>query len=297
MMCVVSQSKLGDVAQLRGDLAGALALQEAGLAVLRQFGGRVSRAVTMCGAIWGLRWTGWAICASWRVIRAVHLWCYNEAMALRQALLARLPERDDLLGDLAISLDKIGDVFLALDDPQAALLRFKAEVALLEKLVAQDAGQIKWQSDLAMGYAKLVNARAALGEPCAGGRALHQSAGGAADPDGAGPCEWWSGSAASPFAQSRLGDVALMPGDPVRAQGLLQQSYAIAQKLAARDPGNVETQMNLVASLVRIAIYDDDPKPRQREALAILKALQAEGRLDPGRADWIGLIEAQLAAP
>lgn len=82
-----------------------------------------------------------------------------------------------------------------------------------------------------------------------------------------------------------------------RAQDLVRQSYAIAQRLAAADPGNVENQMSLVASLVRVSIYDDDPKPRQREALAVLKALQAQGRLDPGRADWIGLIEAQLAAP
>ena len=43
-------------------------------------------------------------------------------------------------GDLATSLDKIGDVFLALADPKAALRRFKTEVALLEKLVAKEGG-------------------------------------------------------------------------------------------------------------------------------------------------------------
>jgi len=52
----------------------------------------------------------------------------------------------------------------------------------------------------------------------------------------------------------------------------------------ALDPANVENQLGLVASLVRVAIYEDDPKPHQRAALAIPKDLQAQGRLDPGRA-------------
>ena len=61
-------------------------------------------------------------------------------MELRQALLGRLPAWDDLQGDIATSLDKIGDVFLALADLKAALRRFKTEVALLEKLVAKEGG-------------------------------------------------------------------------------------------------------------------------------------------------------------
>ena len=51
MMCSSRNAKLGDVAQMRGNLAEALQLQEAGQAVVRAWW-RIFPNATICAAIW-----------------------------------------------------------------------------------------------------------------------------------------------------------------------------------------------------------------------------------------------------
>ncbi len=221
---------------------------------------------------------------------------FKAEVALLEKLVAKDAGQTKWQSDLAMGYAKLGEARYALGAPAEAVALYTRSLEVRVNLAALDPENGDWQRSVAVAQSRLgdfafkakafaeaerrfnaalkISKALAEAEP---GNALHQQ-------DLAGSLD-------------RLGDVALMLGDPGRARDLVRQSYAISAEMAARDPGNVEYQFNLVASLVRVSIYEDDPKPRQREALAILKTLQAEGRLDPGRAGWIGVIEAQLAVP
>ncbi|WP_054008570.1 caspase family protein [Cypionkella psychrotolerans] len=221
---------------------------------------------------------------------------FKAEIALLEALVAKDAGQTKWQNDLAMGYLKLGDARAALGARDEAAQLYAKALKVREKLAALDPANADWQRSVALAQARLgdlafkaadfTEAERRFTAAFAISQALAK-----ADPGNVNRQQ----DLASDL--DRLGDVALMRGDPVRAQNLVQRSYAITAEMAARDPGNVENQMNLVASLVRMAVYDDDTRPRQREALAVLKALQAEGRLDPGRAHWIGLIEAQLAAP
>ena len=62
------------------------------------------------------------------------------------------------------------------------------------------------------------------------------------------------------------------------------------------DPGDAEAQRDLVVSLTKVAQVSAEPAPHYYEALAILKALNAEGRLSPEQEGWIGWVENQIAS-
>mgnify|MGYP003606598362 CR=1 FL=1 len=221
---------------------------------------------------------------------------FKAEVALLENLVAKDPGQTKWQSDLGMGYVKLGDARAAMAAPGEAADFYAKALEVRLKLAALDPANADWQRSVALAQARLgglafnrqdfAEAERRYSAAQAISRALAE-----ADPGNA--------SRQQDLASDldRLGDVALMQGDPQRARNLVQQSYAIAAEMAARDPGNVENQLGLVASLVRVALYEDDPKLRLREALAILKTLQAEGRLDPGRAGWIGVIEAQLAAP
>ena len=58
---------------------------------------------------------------------------------------------------------------------------------------------------------------------------------------------------------------------------------------------NTQWQIDLVQALAKLAVAGDDPVARWGEALAILKRLEAEGRLTPAQQKWIAQVEAALA--
>ena len=95
---------------------------------------------------------------------------------------------------------------------------------------------------------------------------------------------------------NKIGDVKLQAGDRAGALAAFEEGLAIARKLAEADPGNAEAQTDLVVSLTRIAGVSDDPQPLYAEALAILEALDADGRLSMEQREWIGWVNDQLAA-
>lgn len=221
---------------------------------------------------------------------------FRAEVALLQDLVAKAADNSKWQSDLALGYVKLGDAEQALGDPAAAEGFYQKALTLRLALVALDPANADWQRSVALAQARLGDLAFKAQDFTTAARWFGQARDisarlAAADPGNANRQQ----DLASDL--DRLGDTALMQGDVAAAAALVRQSYAIAQTMAARDPGNAEAQLALVASLVRVAIYEADPKPRQREALALLKALQAEGRLDPGRAGWIGVIEAQLAQP
>ena len=221
---------------------------------------------------------------------------FKAEVAVLEKLVAKDAGQTKWQSDLAMGYAKLGEARAALGMPDEAVQLYTKSLEVRQRLAALDPANGDWQRSVALVQSRLgdfafkakdfAEAKGRFEAALKISKALTE-----AEPGNALRQQDLAGTL------DRLGDVTLMLGDPVRARDLVRQSYAISSEMAARDPGNVEYQLNLVASLVRVSIYEDDPKLRQREALAVLKALQAEGRLDPGRAGWIGLIEAQLAAP
>ena len=65
-----------------------------------------------------------------------------------------------------------------------------------------------------------------------------------------------------------------------------RDSLAIAERLAAGDPGNAEWQRDLVASHYQLALAGGDAREHLTRALGIALAMQANGILAPADA-WI----------
>jgi hypothetical protein len=74
-----------------------------------------------------------------------------------------------------------------------------------------------------------------------------------------------------------------------------REALEIVRVLAAKDVHNTQLQLDIVASLWRLALVDDDASVRWREALAILQGLRALERLAPAQLGWIDTIETELA--
>lgn len=221
---------------------------------------------------------------------------FKAEIAILEKLVAKDPGQTRWPNDLGMGYVKAGDAYAALADASKAKSFYVKALTLREKLAAQDPANTDWQRSVALTQSRLgrlafkaqdfaeAKRRYTAAEAISRRLAAEASHNASRQQDWATDLDY-------------LGDVALMQGDAEAAHSFARQSYAIVSAMVASDPANVENQMALVSSLVRIAMYEDDPKQMQRQALAILKGLQAEGRLDPGRADWIGIIEGQLQKP
>jgi len=94
---------------------------------------------------------------------------------------------------------------------------------------------------------------------------------------------------------NKVGDAKLKAGDRAGALASYQQALAIARDLA-KDFGNAQAQIDLVITLAKCAAAGGDLKALTIEALAILKDLDAGGRLTDLQKGWIPIMENQLKA-
>jgi tetratricopeptide (TPR) repeat protein len=92
-----------------------------------------------------------------------------------------------------------------------------------------------------------------------------------------------------------VGDAKMQAGDRAGALAAYEEGLKIARELA-KDKGNAQAQTDLVVSLTKVAQVSPDPGPLYREALAILEALEKEGRLSKVQQGWIGWVKGKLAA-
>ena len=94
-----------------------------------------------------------------------------------------------------------------------------------------------------------------------------------------------------------LGDVRVAQGDRAGALQAYEQSRAIRDKLAARDPANAEWQRDLIVSNVKLAEVAEEAskaKRHYRAALDVAVALRDAGRLAPVDAWMVEDLEARL---
>jgi hypothetical protein len=104
-------------------------------------------------------------------------------------------------------------------------------------------------------------------------------------------------------AGEKLGDVRQAQGDLAGALAAYVADLAIAERLAALDPGNPGWQRDLIVSHWRIAAVLEELPERRGEvathwgkALAVARELAGSGRLAPVDAYFVETLERRLAA-
>jgi tetratricopeptide (TPR) repeat protein len=137
-----------------GDLAGALAVYEEGLANARKLA-----AADAGNASWqrdlsvALNKIGDVRLAARD--RPSALAAYEESLAIGRKLAADDPRNAPAQRDVSVSLNRIGDVRLAGGDRNGSLTAFQESLAIRRKLAAADPGNAEWQGDLVVSLVKV----------------------------------------------------------------------------------------------------------------------------------------------
>lgn len=219
---------------------------------------------------------------------------YRQVTGAFARLVADDPQNATLRDHQALALKKLAQALSATGTPDEGRAAMVEVVTMSRDLAARDPGNLDWQAGLARALGAsghealqaedLPAAEADLSEALALVRALV-----AADPGNQ------TFAADLTIALDRMGDLAFRRMDFTAAEAHYRESFALTDELADAQPASVEAQVNRVAGLVRIAIFDPDPKVKLNEALARLEALKAEGRLDMAHFAWIAMVRQMLA--
>jgi hypothetical protein len=103
-------------------------------------------------------------------------------------------------------------------------------------------------------------------------------------------------------AGNKLGNVRQAQGDLAGALAAYEAARAIAERLAASDPGNAEWQRDLIVSNVKLAETraasgdGQGAAAHYRQALAVSHELAGSGRLAPTDAWMVEDLERRLTA-
>jgi tetratricopeptide (TPR) repeat protein len=219
---------------------------------------------------------------------------YRKGLAIAERLAAADPGNRRRQRDLSISLDKIGDALAAFGRHAEALAAFRRGFAISAALAAADEKNAQWQLDLSVGLNKIGDALLALGraeEALADYRralAIVERLT-AADP---GNLDWQRELSVT---WNKMADALAAAGRRGEAIEFARRSLALRTRLATADPANVRRQIDLVVVLAKLAQLGDDARARLREALAILRRLEAEGRLPAYQKGMIAAVERMLA--
>jgi len=219
------------------------------------------------------------------------LGAFERTLAIRQELVARDPGNAELQRDLAVSHERIGDVRLLVQELDEALVAFERALAIRDRLVATTPSNVQFRRDLSVTHEKIGDVQLARGEDERALDHYRQSL------DIRESLRTGSTQAERDVAVSytKIGDVRLKRGQREAAIELYRRALAIRDKLADTDPGNVQWQLDLVVTLVKLAEAGDDPRARLQRALAIARKLQAEGKLTGRQASWVSDLEKWLA--
>jgi len=91
-----------------------------------------------------------------------------------------------------------------------------------------------------------------------------------------------------------LADLLTVAGRRVEAVARYREAIAIFEELAAVDPSNFEWPRCLIGAHERIIKAGDQPGAHTEKALAIVKRLRSQGRLEPWEKDWPAELELKL---
>jgi tetratricopeptide (TPR) repeat protein len=181
--------------------------------------------------------------------------------------------------DLSVGLNKVGGVQSTQGNLSGALESYRASLAIVERLAAQDPGSAKWQRDLPVSLNHVGDVQRAQGnlsgarESCRASLAIVERLA-AQDP---GNAEWQQGLSVSLVT---VGDVQSAQGNRSGALESYRASLAIFEGLAAQDPGNAEWQRNLSVSYARMGASqetEDEASKWLRKAYDVLGGLRRRG--------------------
>jgi len=193
--------------------------------------------------------------------------------------------------DQMMHFGQIGDQKLQAGDHAGALADYDAALSIARFLAGAVAGDVGPQRDLIVSLNKVGTAKRLLGD--AGGALLAyqesvpilRNLAGSTD-------DTWSPHYLSVVLE-RIGDLTAGAGDRVAALKSYEESLSFARRVARAAPDDVSSQVDVVASLTRVASVSSDPGGHYREALEILTKLDRDGRL---RVDQRRMIEQMRKA-
>jgi tetratricopeptide (TPR) repeat protein len=221
---------------------------------------------------------------------------FEKDLAIAERLAEADPDRSDYQLDLSVSYERMGDLDRDQGQPQAAYDAYQQALAIRLRLTEADPHRADMQRSLSVSYHRLGDLLRSVGQDEAA-LAYHErdlaiaERLAAADPDRADYQRDLS------VSYSRMGDLLSALGEAEAARDYYTRDLAITERLAESEPERADYQVDLVVSLARQAEY----VPEEREAclrrgLAILRQLQAEGRLMPDKVGWIDHLAGTLAA-
>lgn len=213
-------------------------------------------------------------------------------------LLQLAPDVPDHLHDRLVSLNRLGDAQAALGDNRAAAETFRAMAADGSALLDIDSFSTFWANDLAVALERMGNAQAAAGD-IAGALKSHQDCLALRDwlvQQDSGNPEWYRNLSIS---YERVASMLAELGDMVPALEHQDMSLWIMRDLSAAHPDDPWYRIDLVRALDLQAILLRDPTEPNREALAILEEMQANGTLPQGFGyeEWIPNFRRALGLP
>jgi tetratricopeptide (TPR) repeat protein len=218
---------------------------------------------------------------------------FRKVLTLREQLAKDDAGNADRQFDLAFSYGRVGAALAATGRREEALASFRNAVAIIEKLSTTDPGNVDWQHGLSVYYGQIGSTLLALNHPAEAVESYQKDLAiaqklAAGDPgNGSLQRDLW-------ISYNTLGDVLARANRPEEARTAYRTGLPVLDKLIAADPANVLMQTNLAGTLFKLAQAGDDAPARLRDGLAILRRLDAEGRLPADRKPWIGFFEQAI---
>ena len=96
-------------------------------------------------------------------------------------------------------------------------------------------------------------------------------------------------------SETRIGDARIVQGRRSEAVDSYRGALSIYRRLASRDPAKPEWSVGTALCLLTLARLDSDPQADLTEALAVVRQLDAAGRLPAEYKPLVGVIESSLA--
>jgi tetratricopeptide (TPR) repeat protein len=212
------------------------------------------------------------------------------AKALECASAIAAAEPDDLgrQHGVALSHERIGNVWISQGNLPEALTSYRDSLAIFDRLAQSDPSNAGWRRDLSVSYEKVGNVQVAQGDLAGALNSYRESLTirdqlAKSNPGNTG----WQRDLSVSY--NRDGDVQVTQGDLAGALESYSDGLAIIDRLATSDPGNAQWQYDLGISNERIG----DVQVAQGDLAGALTSYRAKfaiidrlARSDPGNAGW-----------
>ena len=218
---------------------------------------------------------------------------YSKALEIRKRLANADLGNAERQGNLAFSYNRVASALAGLKRTEEALTSFHTAIDIVQKLIEADPKNAELQHTLSVNLSRVAALLVAVGRPQEAldnyrkDLAIAQTLV-AADPRN--PLRLRDLWASHYTIAGVLADLKQRE----EARVAYKESLAALQKAAELDPAVVRWQLDLVVNHYKLKELDDEPTVHLTEALAILKRLEAEGRLPDNRKAWIAAFEQWL---